>query len=193
PPAMVPRSPGMISVRAPPPGPPVGGWLTAAFGWRSIFYVNIAPGIAVTFLSAALIRVDKPVISMFKRIDYAHLVAMAAFLGGLEYVLEEGPRYDWFDDPNVMMAAWVSFVGFVLFVERSLNSNGPIVKLSPFRSVTFIVACVFNLVIGFGLYSSTYLIPLFLGRVREYNSLQIGTTVFVTGIAQILSVVVAAR
>jgi DHA2 family multidrug resistance protein len=191
--AMIPAILGMISVLAPTLGPTVGGWLTDAFGWRSIFYINIAPGIAVTLLSAALIRIDQPILSMFKRIDYAHLAAMAAFLGGLEYVLEEGPRYDWFGDPTVMMAAWISIVGFVLFLERSLNSNGPIVKLSPFRNPTFIIACIFNLVIGFGLYSATYLIPLFLGRVRDYNSMQIGTTVFVTGIAQILSVVVAAR
>ena len=47
--------------------------------------------------------------------------------------------------------------------------------------------------IAFGLYSATYLIPVFLGRVRGFNSLEIGTTVFVTGIAQILSTVIAAR
>ena len=89
--------------------------------------------------------------------------------------------------------AWVSLVAFVLFLERSFNSGGPIVKLSPFRRPTFAFACVFNLVIGFGLYSSTYLIPVYLGRVRDYDSLQIGTTVFVTGIAQVASTVIAAR
>ncbi len=66
-------------------------------------------------------------------------------------------------------------------------------RLTPFRRPTFAFACVFNLVIGFGLYSSTYLVPVFLGRVRGYDSLQIGTTVFVTGIAQVLSTVIAAR
>jgi MFS transporter, DHA2 family, multidrug resistance protein len=191
--AMIPAILGMISVLAPTLGPTVGGWLTDAFGWRSIFYVNIIPGIAVTLGSIALIRVDRANFAMFKRIDYAHLIAMAAFLGGLEYVLEEGPRYDWFEDSGIVTAAWISFVAFVLFLERSLRSNGPIVKLTPFRNPTFVFACVFNLVIGFGLYSATYLIPLFLGRVRDFNSLQIGTTVFVTGIAQILSVVVASR
>jgi DHA2 family multidrug resistance protein len=191
--AMIPAILGMISVLAPTLGPTVGGWLTDALGWRSIFYVNIVPGIAVTALSAWLIRVDVPNLAMFRRFDYAHLIAMAAFLGGLEYVLEEGPRYDWFGDTTVATAGWISFVGFALFIERSFNSNGPIVKLTPFRNPTFIFACVFNLVIGFGLYSATYLIPLFLGRVRDFNSLQIGTTVFVTGIAQILSVVVASR
>jgi DHA2 family multidrug resistance protein len=84
-------------------------------------------------------------------------------------------------------------VAFLLFLERSFNSGGPVVKLSPFRKPTFVFACVFNLVIGFGIYSSTYLIPVFLGRVRGYNSLEIGTTVFVTGVAQILSTVIAAR
>jgi MFS transporter, DHA2 family, multidrug resistance protein len=191
--AMIPAILGMVAVLAPTLGPTLGGWLTEAFGWRSIFLVNIVPGIAVTLLSIALIRVDRPNLSMLRRIDYLHLLAMAVFLGGLEYVLEEGPRKQWLEDPGIATAAWFSAVGFVLFLERSLRSLAPVVVLSPFRSATFAFACVFNLVIGFGLYSSTYLIPLFLGRVRDYDSLQIGTTVFVTGIAQIASVVVAAR
>jgi len=191
--AMIPAILGMVSVLAPTLGPTVGGWLTDVAGWRSIFYVNIVPGIAVTLLSLWLVRVDKANVAMLKRIDYTHLIAMAVFLGGLEYVLEEGPRYDWFGDPGIAIAGWLSFVGFVLFMERSLRSNGPIVRLTPFLKPTFAIACLFNLVIGFGLYSATYLIPVFLGRVRDYNSFDIGTTVFVTGIAQIASTIVAAR
>jgi DHA2 family multidrug resistance protein len=93
----------------------------------------------------------------------------------------------------VAIAAWLSFVAFILFIERSFRSNGPIVKLTPFRNPTFAFACLFNLVIGFGIYSATYLVPLYLGRVRGYNSLEIGETVFITGIAQIFSTVIAAR
>ena len=191
--AMIPAILGMVSVLAPTLGPTVGGWLTDAVGWRSIFYINIVPGLIVTGLAAAVIKIDRPNLSMLRRIDYAHLGSMAVFLGGLEYVLEEGPRHDWFSDSSIATAAWLSFVAFTLFLERSFNSRGPIVKLSPFRRPTFAFACIFNLVIGFGLYSSTYLIPVFLGRVRDFTSMQIGTTVFVTGISQILSTVIAAR
>jgi len=190
--AMIPAILGIVSVLAPTLGPTVGGWLTDAVGWRSIFYVNIIPGIVVTILAIALIRVDRPKLSLLKTIDYSHLVAMAVFLAGLEYVLEEGPRHDWFGDPAIATAGWLSFVGFLLFLERSFRSGGPIVRLTPFRRPTFAFACVFNLVIGFGLYASTYLTPVFLGRVRGYDSLQIGSTVFVAGIAQVLSVAVAA-
>jgi len=191
--AMIPAILGMVSVLAPTLGPTVGGWLTDAVGWRSIFYINIVPGMLVTALAATVIRVDRPNLSMLRRIDYAHLASMAVFLGGLEYVLEEGPRHEWFGDPSIATAGWLSLVAFALFLERSFNSNGPIVRLTPFRRPTFAFACIFNLVIGFGLYASTYLIPVFLGRVRDFTSMQIGTTVFVTGFSQIVSTLISAR
>ena len=191
--AMIPAILGLVSVLAPTLGPTVGGWLTDAAGWRWIFYINIVPGVAVTLMALNFIKVDRPNLSMLRKIDYSHLAAMAVFLGGLEYVLEEGPRHDWFGDPAIAVGGWLSFIGFLLFMERSFRSGGPIVRLSPFRKPTFVFACCFNLVIGFGLYSSTYLIPVFLGRVRGYDSLQIGTTVFVTGCAQVFSTIIAAR
>ena len=192
--ALIPAILGMVSVLAPTLGPTVGGWITDVAGWRWIFYVNIIPGTAVTFLALTVIRgVDMPNLAMLKRIDYMHLIAMAVFLAGLEYVLEEGQRHVWFSDPTIAIAGWLSFVGFLLFIERSFYSGGPIVKLTPFRKPSFTFACIFNLVIGFGIYSSTYLVPVFLGRVRDYNSLDIGTTVFVTGISQIFGTIVAAR
>jgi DHA2 family multidrug resistance protein len=117
---------------------------------------------------------------------------MAVFLAGLEYVLEEGPKNDWFDDTWIAAAGWVSLVAFGLFIERSFRSDGPIVKLTPFRSPTFAFACVFNLVIGFGIYAGTYLVPLYLGRVRGYNAAEIGTTVFIAGVIQFLGVPIAA-
>jgi len=191
--ALIPAILGMVSVLAPTLGPTVGGLVTQSLGWRWIFFINVAPGIAVALLAGSLLRLDRADLSMFRRIDWSHLIAMATFLAGLEYVLEEGPRLDWFGDSGIVIAAWVSFVAFVLFLERSFFSRSPIVRLSPFRKPTFVFACVFNLVIGFGIYSSTYLIPVYLGRVRGYDSLQIGTTVFVVGCAQLLSTVIAAR
>ena len=191
--AFMPAILGMVSVIAPTLGPTVGGWLTDVFDWRAIFYINVIPGAAVTLLTLIFVRVDRADLSMLRKIDYAHLASMAVFLGALEYVLEEGPRHEWFTDPAIAGAAWVSFVAFVLFMERSFRSGAPIVKLTPFRRPTFAISCAFNLVIGFGLYSSTYLTPLFLGQVRGYDSLQIGETVFVVGLAQLVATGIAAR
>ncbi|WP_197411933.1 DHA2 family efflux MFS transporter permease subunit [Sphingopyxis sp. H050] len=190
--AMIPAILGMVSVLAPTLGPTVGGWITDALGWRWVFFINVAPGAMVTLMILALVRVDRPNLPMLHRIDWVHLGSMAVFLAGLEYVLEEGPKHEWFSEPSIAIAAWLSFVAFGLFLERSFRSDGPIVKLSPFRVPTFAFACVFNLVIGFGLYSSTYLIPIYLGRVQGYNASEIGTTVFIAGIAQLMGVPIAA-
>lgn len=190
--AMIPAILGLVSVLAPTLGPTVGGWITDALGWRWVFFVNVAPGLAVTLLSISLIRVDRPNLAMLGRIDWVHLGSMATFLAGLEYVLEEGPKNDWFGDSGIAVAGWISLVAFVLFLERSFRSTGPIVVLTPFRKPTFAFACLFNLVIGFGLYAGTYLVPIFLGRVRGYNASEIGTTVVVAGAAQLLGVPLAA-
>ena len=191
--ALIPAILGMVATLAPTLGPTVGGWITDVLDWRWIFYINIAPGIAVTLLSLSLIKVDRGEPGLLRRLDWSHLAAMALFLGGLEYVLEEGPRHDWFGDTSICIAAWLSLVAFGWFIERSLGSRGPIVQLSPLRKPTFVFACVFNLVIGFGLYAATYLVPVFLGRVRDYSSLDIGTTVFVAGVAMVFGAPLAAR
>jgi DHA2 family multidrug resistance protein len=190
--ALIPAILGMVSVLAPTLGPTVGGIITDTIDWRWIFFINVLPGTAVTALAIWLVDIDRADTTMFRKIDWSHLGAMAVALAGLEYVLEEGPRKDWFGDPQIVMVTWVAIVAFGLFLERSFYSKNPIVRLSPFKRPTFAFACVFNLVIGFGIYSSTYLLPVFLGRVRGFNSLQIGTTVFVVGGGQLIGTAIAA-
>ncbi|MBE9606222.1 DHA2 family efflux MFS transporter permease subunit [Acetobacteraceae bacterium H6797] len=190
--ALIPAILGTVSVLAPTLGPSAGGLITEALDWRWLFFINIAPGILVTLLSIQIIRIDRANPSMFGHIDWSHFVSMAVFLGSLEYVLEEGPKKDWFGDPQIAIAGWFALVAFALFLERSFYSPNPLVKLTPFRRPTFAFACGFNLVVGVGIYSAIYLVPVYLGRVRGYDSLQIGTTVFVVGVTQLMSVVIAA-
>jgi DHA2 family multidrug resistance protein len=191
--AMIPAILGMVATLAPTLGPTVGGLITEVADWRWLFFINILPGLAVTILLPRLGKVDDAQPDLLRKIDWLHVASLAVFLGALQYVLEEGPRHEWFSDEAVATAAWISVVGALVFFERSVFSTFPVVKLTPFRRPTFVMACVLNLVIGFGVYSATYLTPVFLGRVREFSSLQIGVTVFVTGLAMALSAPIAAR
>ncbi len=191
--AMIPAILGMVSTLAPTLGPTLGGWITEASSWHWLFFINIVPGAAIAILLPILGKVDEANPDMLKRIDWLHVLSLATFLGALQYVLEEGPRYQWFEDDTIRTVAWVSVVGAVVFFERSFFSTMPVLKLTPFRKPTFALACLLNLVIGFGLYSATYLTPIFLGRVRDFSSLEIGTTVFVSGIFMMFSAPLAAK
>jgi DHA2 family multidrug resistance protein len=191
--AMIPAILGMVSTLAPTLGPSVGGWITEVADWRWLFFINIVPGLLVSVALPFLGKVDEARPSMLKRIDWLHVASLAVFLGALQYVLEEGPRHEWFNDTKVQVAAWLSAVGCVVFFERTFFSTMPVLKLTPFRRPTFAMACVLNVVIGFGLYAATYLTPVYLARVRGYSSLQIGVTVFVTGVAMFVTAPIAAR
>lgn len=191
--AMIPAILGMVSTLAPTLGPSVGGWVTDVADWRMLFFMNVIPGLAITLILPILGKVDEADPAMLRRIDWLHVGALAVFLGGLQYVLEEGPRHEWFTDPGVASAAWISLVGAAVFFERTFFSTMPVLKLTPFKRPTFAMACVLNLVIGFGLYSATYLTPVFLGRVRDFSSLQIGVTVFVSGLTMAIAAPIAAR
>ncbi|HEY4942028.1 MAG TPA: DHA2 family efflux MFS transporter permease subunit [Rhizomicrobium sp.] len=191
--AMVPAILGVVSTLAPTLGPTIGGWITDSLSWHWLFFINIVPGAFIAIALPLLGKVDEPNLPMLKRIDWLHVVSLAVFLGALQYVLEEGPRHQWFEDQTVMTVAWISFVGALVFFERSFYALMPVLKLSPFRRPTFSIACLLSIVIGIGLYGATYLTPIFLGRVRGYNSLEIGTTVFITGIFMSFGAPLAAR
>ena len=108
---------------------------------------------------------------------------MAGFLGSLEYVLEEGPRNDWFGDDTVLTLAWVAGISAVVFFARVLTARSPIVDLSAYSNRNFAIGSLFSFVLGIGLYGLTYLFPVYLAQIRGYNALMIGETLFVSGIA----------
>jgi DHA2 family multidrug resistance protein len=184
---------GLIATIAPTIGPTVGGYLTDLYSWHWLFLVNIVPGIMVTAAAWLLIDFDEPDWSLFKDFDWFGLAAMALFLGTAEYVLEEGPANDWFEDTAVRYSAMAFVFGMVVFFWRALTAKQPIVDLTAFRDRNFATGSLFSFVLGIGLYGLTYLYPVFLARVRGYSSMMIGETMFLTGIAMFLSAPIVGR
>lgn len=182
---------GLVATMAPTLGPTLGGWLTQSFSWHWLFLANVLPGIAVTSLVWTLVDVDKPNPALRRGFDFLGLGLMAAFLGSLEFVVEEGPRQDWFEDEYVAVFAVVAAVACVGFFWRVLTYRNPIVELRAFLDRNFAIGSLYSFIIGIGLYGAVYLQPLFLARVRGFNSLQIGTIMFVTGAFQFLSAPIA--
>ena len=74
----------------------IGGWITDTLNWHWLFYINLVPGVIITILVPLMVRIDKPDLSLLRGADYPGIVLMAVGLGTLEYVLEEGTRWNWF-------------------------------------------------------------------------------------------------
>ena len=177
---------GLVATLAPTIGPTVGGYISHAFSWHWLFLVNVVPGVLVAAAAWTLIDFDKPNLGLMKKFDWWGLAGMAAFLGSLEYVLEEGPNNDWLQDNSVFLFSIVLTVGAIVFFYRVFTQEEPIVDLRAFSNVNFAFGSVFSFVMGIGLYGLTYLYPVFLGRIRGYDSLMIGEALFVSGLSMFI-------
>jgi DHA2 family multidrug resistance protein len=184
---------GLVATLAPTIGPTVGGYLTDLFSWHWLFLVNILPGIVVSIASWVLIDFDKPDMKLLDNFDWTGLIAMGAFLGALEYALEEGPSKDWLASQPVSFALAISAVGAVVFFWRAFTARQPIVDLTAFSDRNFWTGSLFSFVLGIGLYGLTYIYPVYLASVRGYSSLMIGKTMFVTGVCMFIMAPISGR
>jgi DHA2 family multidrug resistance protein len=182
---------GLVATLAPTIGPTAGGYLTSIFSWHWLFLINVIPGIIVAIATWSLIDFDKPEYHLMKKFDWTGLAALAVFLGSLEYFLEEGNIKGWFDDSGITLAAIAATLGGMIFFYRAFTLEFPIVDLRAFANRNFSFGSLFSFVMGIGLYGLTYLYPLYLGRIRGYDSLMIGETMFVSGLTMFFMAPVA--
>src|SRR6202045_3768185 len=184
---------GLVATLAPTIGPTVGGIITDAMSWHWLFFINIVPGIGITIGVLALVDFDQPNFALLERFDWWGLLFMGGFLGSLEYVLEEGPQYEWLQDTSVAVCAWICGISAIAFFWRVLTAEEPIVDIRTFTNRNFAIGCLLQFCIGIGLYGLTYMYPRYLSEVRGYSALMIGETMFVSGITMFLMAPIVGR
>lgn len=184
---------GLVATLAPTIGPTVGGFITDWMSWHWLFFINIIPGIGITIGVLALVDFDQPNFKLLEDFDWWGLLFMAGFLGSLEYVLEEGPQYEWLQDNSVATCAAICLVSGIAFFWRVLTAREPIVDIRTFTDRNFAVGCLVSFCLGIGLYGLTYMYPRYLAEVRGYSALMIGETLFVSGVAMFLTAPIVGR
>jgi len=184
---------GLVATLAPTIGPTVGGYITDVMSWHWLFFINVVPGIGITVGVLALVDFDQPNFKLLDHFDWFGLIAMAGFLGALEYVLEEGPQYEWMQDTSVAICATICAVSAMAFFWRVLTAKEPIVDIRAFTNRNFAVGCLISFCVGIGLYGLTYVYPRYLAEVRGYSALMIGETMFVSGVTMFLTAPIVGR
>ena len=181
---------GVMAVLAPTVGPLVGGWITQTYSWHWLFLVNVVPGIAAAFVARRFLPREAGEYSHARTIDLAGLLLMAVALAALEIGLKDAPKHGW-DSVRVLGLLALSVLTGFAFVRRSLRRSQPVVDLGALLDRNFAIACWLSFTLGIGLYGSVYLMPVFLGFVREHGPLEIGQIMLVTGLAQLVTAPIA--
>ena len=181
---------GLLAMLAPTLGPSIGGFITDRFSWHWLFLINVPPGVVVALLVAWAVDADRPDRRAFGSVDLVALPLLAVSLASLQLLLKEAPQHGWASAEMLLLAALCLACG-VGVIGRSLRRPTPLIDLSAFRDRNFAAGCWFSFVLGTGLYGATYLLPVFLGLIRNYDALAIGEIMMVTGAAQLVMAPVA--
>lgn len=173
---------GATAILGPVLGPLIGGWLTENVSWHYAFFINVPIcAVLVTLLLLGLPH-EKPKLHLFGQADWKGIAGLTLGLGGLTVFLEDGQREQWFDSNLIRMMFATMVVGFLLLFWGQATAKRPIIKLKLLLDRQFGSVALMGVVLGVVLYGTAYAIPQFLSSIADYNALQSGKVVLLSGV-----------
>jgi MFS transporter, DHA2 family, multidrug resistance protein len=176
----------MMVTLAPTIGPTLGGVISTNYGWEWLFLINVIPGIIIAMIVFNARNLGQPNFSLLRQVDIASIVFMALFLGALQYVLEEGAVKNWFEADEIIYLTGVAIFGAIGFFIRCFTAKLPAINLHPFTNANFATGALLGVIFGIVLFGVTFIYPLYLGRIAQLNSEQIGFIMSVSGACMVL-------
>lgn len=175
---------GLGAVVGPTVGPTIGGYITDHFNWPWIFYVNIPVGALAAFLVSMFVK-ESPRYAKDQPIDWWGIVFLAIGVGSLQVVLEKGESEDWFATPYISVLVVSTIVAAVAFIWRELSTDHPVVNFKILRFRSFSVGILTSFALGFALYGSVFIFPVFCQNLLGFSAQQTGELLFPGGMATI--------
>jgi len=163
-------------------GPTLGGWIVDNYNWPWIFYINVPLGIIAALMTMTYVH-DAEHQERAATIDVTGFLLLATCVGSLQFMLEKGERYDWFDSRLVTGLAITSFVSFVLMLWRELTIDEPIINFRVLKSRQLAAGVSIAAVLGLALFGSIFVLPIFLQNLHGLTANQTGLVILPGAIA----------
>ncbi len=177
---------GLGIVVAPMLGPVIGGFLTDNYSWRWVFYINLPVGLA-SIIMTRLFIFDPPYIKRSSAgIDYWGIGFLALGIASLQIVLDKGQEDDWLASHLIVGLLIAAAIGIGLFIARELMAGAPVVQLAVFRDRTYAAGVFLMTILGFVLYGSMVLVPIFLQTLLGYTATEAGIAMAPRGLGSFL-------
>ena len=173
-------------------GPTLGGVIVDNYAWPWIFYINVPLGIFAAFMVWRYVR-DSTHQTKSTTIDGTGVLLLALCVGSLQWLLERGERFDWFDSRFVTILAVTTVVSFVLLIWRELTIDEPVINLRVLLNRQLAAGVAIGAFLGFALYGSVFVLPVFLQGLHGWTANQTGMVILPGALASAVTMAVVGR
>ncbi len=170
--------------------PALGGLLLERFGWEAIFLLGLPFGLLAGGAALYLLPLPRELAS--RRFDWIGLgwlsLATIALVEGVASLQHSGLLSPW-----TLGQLGLALAALLLFCRHARRLDAPLIQLGLFGDRTFAMGSLVSFCYGFGLYASTYLVPVFLQNVLSYQAAAAGLALLPSGFALVLTLPLAGR
>ncbi|KQZ78893.1 MFS transporter [Pseudomonas sp. Root562] len=172
--------------------PALQGWLIDSQAWTWIFFSVVPLALAATGL---LLLADHPVPANTRSrpFDLPGVLLVSASLFCFTYVLSQGSRWDWFEEPRILLLTMLGTTALLAFLgQQILAGERGLFDFTVFKSSDFSFAFIVSFVAGAALFGSAFLIPAFALSVLAFTPTDAGLLLLPSGGFFIGSLLIAA-
>jgi DHA2 family multidrug resistance protein len=163
-------------------GPTLGGYIVDNFNWPWIFYINVPLGILAALMVMTYVH-DAEHQERSSSIDFLGILLLATCVGSLQWMLERGERYDWFESRFVTILGLTSLTSFALLIWRELTIDEPVINFRVLKSRQLAAGVSIAAVLGLALFGSIFVLPIFLQNLHGLTANQTGMVILPGAIA----------
>jgi len=182
---------GVAVMAGPVLGPVLGGWLTEAYSWRYVFYINLPIGV-LAFLGMSTF-LSETARNATAKLDWFGFGTLSLAIGALQVLLDRGEELDWFSSREIAVEAVIGASALYLFLVHTFTAREPFVRPSLFRDRNFAAGILFIAIVGLTYYASLALQPPFLQNLMNYPIVSAGIVMGPRGVGTMGAMLVVGR
>ena len=172
-------------------GPTLGGYLTEAYNWRWVFYINLPVGVLA--LLGILAFVPETERDRGRPFDVFGFALLSLAIGALQMMLDRGQSKEWFASTEIVGEAVLAGLFMYMFLVHMFTADRPFIEPGLFKDRNFAVGLFFIFVIGVILLATLALLPPFLQNLMGYPVLTTGYVLAPRGMGTMLAMVIVGR
>jgi len=173
-------------------GPTLGGYIVDTFSWPWIFYINVPLGILAALMVWTYVR-NAAHQERAESIDVLGILLLAVGVGSLQWMLERGERYDWFESRFVTVLAITSAASIIALIWHELRTPEPVINFRVLKSRQLATGVTYASLLGLALYGSIFVLPVFLQSLHGFTAWQTGKVILPGALASAFTMAFVGR